>query len=280
MIWRCCDHRFDLEAKTLVMGVLNLTPDSFSDGGRFFDHSAAVHHALRMADESADIIDIGGQSSRPGSEPVPAEEELERTCPVIARIISARPEICISIDTSKAAVARAALTEGASIVNDISGLEGDPEMLGVVAESDAGCVIMHMRGSPSTMQDAPEYTDAVGEIADYLKRRAEAARQAGIARERICIDPGIGFGKLVEHNLEILRRLNEFAGLGLPVLVGPSRKSFIGKVLGVGVDERLHGTLAACVASVLGGAAVVRVHEVKPARQAVDLARAIRRAAP
>jgi dihydropteroate synthase len=276
MIWRCGTHCFTLGDRTLVMGVLNLTPDSFSDGGQFADPQAAVEHALQMAEAGADIIDIGGESSRPGSASVSAAEEIRRVLPIIGRLAEQQPTLCLSLDTTKAEVAQAGLEAGASIVNDISGLESDPAMLPTLAAAEAGCVIMHMRGTPRTMQDNPQYRDVVEEVGDYLEQRTAAAEAAGIARERICLDPGIGFGKTVEHNLELLGRLDEFARLERPLLIGPSRKAFIGATLNLAVGERLEGTLAACVAAVLHGAAIVRVHDVKEVRRAVDLADAIR----
>ncbi|MFC1601688.1 dihydropteroate synthase [Candidatus Sumerlaeota bacterium] len=276
MIWRCANHQFETGRQTLIMGIVNVTPDSFSDGGQLATTDDAVRHACELADQGADIIDIGGESSRPGAEPVSAEQELERIRPVIAELHRQRPELCISIDTVKAQVAEQALAAGASIVNDISGLEHDPQMLATVAASQAGCVIMHMQGAPRTMQRDPQYKDVVRDIMTYLEGRLAAALEAGIQRERICLDPGIGFGKTLAHNLELLRRLNEFNGLERPVLVGPSRKSFIGQALELEVDQRQEGTIAACVAASLNGAAAVRVHEVPPIRRALALSDAIR----
>jgi len=256
------------------MGILNVTPDSFSDGGRYLDPDAAVARAKEMAAEGADIIDIGGESTRPGAEPVGADEELRRVLPVIERLGGDCPPV--SIDTSKAAVARAALAAGASIVNDVTALRGDREMAAVVAESGAGLVLMHMRGEPRTMQKNPRYDDVVGEIGAFFEERLDFARRAGIAPEQIVLDPGIGFGKTLSHNLEILRRLGEFLRLGRPVLVGPSRKSFIGHILGTPVEQRLEGTAAAVAAAVLGRASVVRVHDVKEMRRVALVAEAIR----
>ena len=278
MNWRCGKSRFALGDRTLVMGVLNLTPDSFSDGGSFFELQAAEAHALEMAEAGADIIDIGGESSRPGAAPVEADEEIDRVVPLIELLAQKLPELCLSLDTTKAAVAKAGLAAGAEIINDISGLTGDPLMLETVAGSTAGCVIMHMLGTPRTMQNNPQYRDVVEELAAYLKQRTAAAVEGGIARERICLDPGIGFGKTAEHNLELLGRLKEFSRLGQPMLVGPSRKSFIGETLGLAVEERLEGTIAACVMAVMNGAAIVRVHDVKAVRRAVDFTDAVRRA--
>lgn len=268
--------------KTIVMGILNVTPDSFSDGGRFADHSAAVAHALQMARDGADIIDVGGESTRPGAEPVSAEVELERVIPVI-REIAKRNRIPISIDTSKAIVARAALEAGASIVNDVTAMSGDPEMAAVVAETGAAVVLMHMKGTPRTMQQNPTYDDVVREIAEFLRRAIERLplefRGVGGANpsfSRVLIDPGIGFGKTTSHNLEILARLDEFASLDCPLVVGPSRKSFIGNVLNLPVGERLEGTAASVAAAIFGGAHIVRVHDVLPMRRVADLCDAVR----
>ncbi len=257
--------------RVLVMGILNVTPDSFSDGGRFLDPDRAVAHALRLQEEGADIIDIGGESTRPGAEPVPLEEELRRVIPVLEKLRGVL-RIPVSIDTYKAEVAEAAIELGARIVNDVTALRADPRMPEVVARSGVGLVLMHMKGTPKDMQENPIYTDVVAEIKGFLRERISAALSRGIAPEQIAVDPGIGFGKKLEHNLEILWRLEEFLELGRPVLVGPSRKSFIGEILGLPVEERLEGTLAACAVAVVRGADIVRVHDVLPARRAVDLA--------
>jgi len=264
------------DGRVLIMGILNVTPDSFSDGGRFLSPDAAVERALAMEKEGADIIDVGGESSRPGAEPVPVEEELRRVLPVLERL-RGKLRIPISIDTTKAEVAEAALRAGASIVNDISALRFDPAMAPLVAKFGAGLVLMHMLGTPKTMQQAPHYEDVVTEVRDFLAERAQYAQSQGIPREAIAVDPGIGFGKTVEHNLELLRRLPELVELGFPVLVGPSRKSFIGAILGLGVEERLEGTLAACAVAVVRGANILRVHDVKEVRRAADLALHLRR---
>ena len=264
------------DGRVLIMGILNVTPDSFSDGGRFLSPDAAVKRALIMEKEGADIIDVGGESSRPGAEPVPVEEELRRVIPVLERL-RGKLRIPISIDTTKAEVAEAALRAGASIVNDISALRFDPAMAFVVAEFGAGLVLMHMLGTPKTMQQAPHYEDVVREVREFLAERALYAQSQGIPREAIAVDPGIGFGKTVEHNLELLRRLPELVELGFPVLVGPSRKSFIGAILGLGVEERLEGTLAACAVAVVRGADILRVHDVREVRRAADLALHLRR---
>jgi len=264
------------DGRVLIMGILNVTPDSFSDGGRFLSPDAAVERALAMEKEGADIIDVGGESARPGADPVPVKEELRRVLPVLERL-RGKLRIPISIDTTKAEVAEAALRAGASIVNDISALRFDPAMASLVAKFGAGLVLMHMLGTPKTMQQAPHYEDVVTEVRDFLAERAQYAQSQGIPREAIAVDPGIGFGKTVEHNLELLRRLPELVELGFPVLVGPSRKSFIGAILGLGVEERLEGTLAACAVAVVRGADILRVHDVKEVRRAADLALHLRR---
>ena len=261
--------------RTLVMGILNVTPDSFSDGGLYLDVDAAVDHALRMVQEGADIIDVGGESTRPGAEPVPADEEMRRVLPVIERL-TAQTDVTISIDTYKSSVAREALKAGACIVNDISGLRFQPEIAAVAADANAYLVIMHSVHTPATMQVNPRYDDVVAEVKSFLGRQSLAAQQSGVPRERIIIDPGIGFGKTVEHNLELLRHLPELAELGYPVLVGVSRKSFIGAILGGAVpSERLEGTIAAVALSIAGGARVVRVHDVGPVVKAVRVADAV-----
>ncbi len=257
--------------RVLVMGVLNVTPDSFSDGGAFFEHEAAVARGLEMVGEGADILDIGGESTRPGAEPVGADEELGRVLPVIERL-SAQVDVPISIDTNKAEVARAALRAGATIVNDVTAFRGDPRMADLVAREGAGLVIMHMKGTPADMQRDPSYEDVVGEIRHFLAERVALALEAGIPRSHIMVDPGLGFGKTVEHNLEILRRLEAFRDLGVRLLVGPSRKSFIGRLAGLEVDRRVEATLAVCAVAVARGADAVRVHDVAPARRAVDMA--------
>ncbi len=264
---------YDLSARTHIMGVLNVTPDSFSDGGKYAGNDAAVEGALAMIDEGADFIDVGGESSRPGSDAVPADEELRRVVPVIEKIASKRT-IPISVDTCKSVVAKAALDAGAVIVNDISGLTFDGNMMHVVANAGASVVIMHMKGNPKTMQENPQYRDVVSEVRSFLKRQAEKARAAGI--RQIIIDPGIGFGKNLDHNLRLISALKEIAGLGFPVLVGPSKKSFLGKILGLSVDQRLEGTAAAVTACILNGASIVRVHDVRAMKRVSAVADAIR----
>ncbi len=254
------------------MGVLNVTPDSFSDGGDFLDVEAAVSHAKQMALDGADIIDVGGESSRPGSDPVSKEEELQRVIPVIERLAE-EVNVPISIDTYKPEVAEAALEAGASLVNDIGGL-GDLNMVRVAAEHNVPVVLMHMQGKPKTMQDDPQYDDVIKEILRLFEERIEVAKKAGV--KDIIIDPGIGFGKTLEHNLEILRRVEEFTGLGHPVLIGPSRKGFIGAITDLPVEERLEGTIAAVAISAWNGASIVRVHDVKECRRALQIVDAVK----
>ena len=276
-VWRVGERAFDCSERTLVMGILNVTPDSFSDGGRFLDRAAAVAHATRMVDDGADILDVGGESTRPGSNAVSVDEELERVRPVIERLAELHPAIPISIDTRKASVAAEALAAGAAIVNDVSG-GADPDMFDVVRERDAAVVLMHMRGEPKTMQEAPRYDDVVGEVHEYLRQRIEAAELAGIDPERIAIDPGIGFGKDLEHNLELMRRVDVLLDLRRPVLVGPSRKRFLGTILDVPEDDRVEGTIGAVVWLVSRGAHLARVHDVREVVRAVRVADAIARA--
>jgi dihydropteroate synthase len=254
------------------MGVVNVTPDSFSDGGLFLDAGGAVEHAKRLVDEGADILDVGGESSRPGSDPVTEEEEWARLEPVL-RCLLREVNAPVSVDTYKAQTARRALEAGAHIINDITGLT-DPAMVEVVAKHQAPAVIMHMRGRPKTMQQNVHYEDVVEEVKSFLAAQAENATRAGV--QQVIVDPGIGFGKNTEHNLQLLRRLGELAALPYPLLVGPSRKSFLGNLTGAAVGDRLGGTLSAVTAAVLGGADIVRVHEVKECRQAVLVADAIR----
>lgn len=249
--------------RTVVMGILNVTPDSFYDGGRYDQPEAAVQRALQMVEEGADILDIGGESTRPGSQPVSEEEELRRVMPVI-EAVRQRVGVPLSIDTTKSRVAERALQVGACMVNDISGLGFDPRMAKVVAQYGAMCCIMHIQGTPQTMQQDPHYDDVVRHISRYFEERLALAEQAGISREHIWLDPGIGFGKTVEHNIEILRRLRELTTFGLPLLVGTSRKSFIGKVLGgLPPEQRLEGTAATVAIAIMNGANAVRVHDVK-----------------
>jgi dihydropteroate synthase len=249
--------------RTVIMGILNVTPDSFYDGGRYARAEAAVQHALQMVQDGADIVDIGGESTRPGSQPVPEEEELRRVLPVI-EAVRGQVDVPISIDTTKSRVAERALQAGACMVNDISGLGFDPRMAEVVARHGALCCVMHIQGTPQTMQQNPQYEDVVRDISRYFEERLALAERAGILRENIWLDPGIGFGKTVEHNLEILRRLREFTAFGLPILIGTSRKSFIGKILGdLPPEERLEGTAATVAIAIMNGANAVRVHDVR-----------------
>jgi dihydropteroate synthase len=276
-IWRIGERAFDCSKRTLVMGILNVTPDSFSDGGRFLDRATAVTHATRLVDDGADILDIGGESTRPGSTPVSADEELERVHPVIERLAELHPGVPVSIDTRKADVAAEALDAGATIVNDVSG-GADPAMFDVVRDRGAAVVLMHMQGDPGTMQRAPHYDDVVGEVHEYLRQRIEAAELAGIDAERIAIDPGIGFGKDLDHNLELMHGVDALLDLGRPVVVGPSRKQFIGTILDLPEEERVEGTVGAVVWMVVRGAHVVRVHDVREVARAVRVSDAIARA--
>lgn len=279
MIWQAGDITFHLGpgARPLVMGVLNVTPDSFSDGGLFHKPGDALAAARCMIDEGADIIDIGGESTRPGAAPIDVEEEWRRVGPVITGIKRASPSALISIDTYKSEVARRALAEGAAIVNDISADRMDPALWDVVAGSRCGYVLMHMQGTPESMQSAPYYDDCVKEIGAFLNQKMAALELCGVGRQRILPDPGIGFGKRLKDNLTLLANLGALQTLvDRPLLVGPSRKRFIGDVLNLPVEERLEGTLAACAIAVWQGAAVLRVHDVRAARRACDLAAAIR----
>jgi dihydropteroate synthase len=256
------------------MGVVNVTPDSFSDGGQFLDPAAAVAHGAELAAEGAVILDIGGESTRPGALPVPAEEELRRVLPVIEGIRSAVPAVAVSIDTSKAAVADAAIEAGATLVNDVTALRGDPAMAGLIAQRRVDCCLMHMLGTPRTMQRDPHYDDVVSEVKAFLEERMAFAVAGGVDERRLLLDPGIGFGKTVEHNLELLRRLDEIVALGRPVVIGTSRKSFLGRITGREVDERLAGTIATNVLAYERGARVFRVHDVAPVRDALAVAAA------
>ena len=257
-----------------LMGVVNVTPDSFSDGGRYLDPEAAIAHGLALAAEGAAILDVGGESTRPGAAPVPADEELHRVLPVIEGLAAAGHEAKISVDTSKAAVAAEAIRAGATMVNDVTALRGDPGMVEVVANAGADCCLMHMLGEPRTMQKDPRYDDVVAEVKAFLEDRLAFAVAAGIAEERVILDPGIGFGKTAAHNLELLARLRELVAIGPPVMIGTSRKSFIGRLTGRGVDERLAGTIASCVVAYEHGARVFRVHEVGPVSDALTVAAA------
>ncbi len=264
-----CAGRFTLALdRPLVMGVVNITPDSFSDGGRFYNPSEAIAGAQRLIEEGADIVDIGGESSRPGAAAVDVGEELQRILPVITALRDAA--VPVSVDTAKPEVMRAALDAGASMVNDIEALQA-PGALAAVVASDAAVCLMHMQGRPRTMQQAPQYGDVVAEVATFLRGRADIAMAAGIARERIVIDPGFGFGKSVEHNLELLRHLRRFTEAGFPVLAGLSRKSTLGAITGRPVEQRLHSSVAAALLAVERGAAIVRVHDVAATRDALAI---------
>ncbi|HEY3491626.1 MAG TPA: dihydropteroate synthase [Solirubrobacterales bacterium] len=258
---------------TKLMGVVNVTPDSFSDGGLFLDPEAAIAHGRELAAAGAEVLDVGGESTRPGAEAVSEDEELRRVIPVIQGLVAT--EARISVDTSKAAVAAAALDAGAEIVNDVTALRGDRAMAALCAERGAIVVLMHMRGEPRTMQDDPRYEDVVAEVKAFLAERLEEATGAGIAEDRVWLDPGIGFGKTAAHNMELLRRLGELRDLGRPLVIGTSRKSFIGKVDGSPADERLGGTIASSVLAAAEGAEVLRVHDVAEVRQALAVATAI-----
>lgn len=275
-LWHCGSYRLNYARRPLIMAILNMTPDSFSDGGLFFNPDRAVEQALRMEAEGADLIDIGGESTRPGAAPVSAEEEIGRVVPVVEQLAK-RLAIPISIDTTKSEVAKRAVEAGASIINDVSGFTRDPKMLTVAADGKSGLVIMHTKGTPQTMQRHPRYRDLIGEIFRFLIERIDAAVAHRIPRNRIAIDPGIGFGKTANHNLKILHRLGDFADLGAPLLVGPSRKSFIGRILDLPPSERLEGTAAAAAIAVFQGARIIRVHDIKPLARVVRVAEAIRK---
>jgi dihydropteroate synthase len=257
-----------------IMGVVNVTPDSFSDGGQYLDSAAAIAHGVELEAEGAAMLDIGGESTRPGAAPVPEPEELRRVIPVIEGLIAAGCRAQISIDTSKSGVAARALAAGATLVNDVTALRGDPDLAAVVAEANADCCLMHMLGTPRTMQDDPHYDDVVGDVKAFLEERMSFAISHGIAEDRIMLDPGIGFGKTVEHNLELVRRLGELVELGRPVVIGTSRKSFLGKITGREVDDRVAATVATNVLAYERGARVFRVHDVAPVRDALTVAAA------
>ncbi len=276
MHWQCRQDRLIIGAQPLIMGILNATPDSFSDGGSYLSLDAALARGREMLAQGADIIDIGGESTRPGAEPVDARTEMGRVLPVIEALATV-PGARISIDTAKAEVAREAVRAGACIINDVTALEGDPQMAAVVRETGAGVVLMHMRGTPRTMQDNPQYGDVAGEVADWLATRLVAAGVSGIATEAVVLDPGIGFGKTAAHNIALIAGLDRIARLGRPVLAGMSRKRFIGVLSGVeDADDRLAGSLAALTAAILHGASILRVHDVAESVQAARVAVAVR----
>jgi len=256
------------------MAVVNVTPDSFYDGGVYFEPARAVERGLELAADGADIIDIGGESTRPGSNPVPAEEEKRRVLPLITALRK-KTKVLISIDTTKAEVAEAAVAAGAEIINDISAGRGDARMLPLAARTGAGLILMHMKGTPQTMQVSPHYEDVLAEVKSFLEERVEAAISSGVRKERIIIDPGIGFGKNLGHNLTLINNIATLAELGRPVLVGISRKSFIGKILNLEAQDRLEGTIAAAVVSIVRGASLLRVHDLQAVKRAVTVAETI-----
>jgi len=269
-------HHFRLEERTHVMGVLNVTPDSFSDGGLFFETDRAIEHGIAMVEEGADFIDVGGESTRPFSGRLSSDEELLRVIPVIDAI-AREVSVPISIDTCKGSVAREALRAGASIINDISALRLDPEMASVAAEAGVPVILMHMKGTPEDMQRNPVYSDLISEIRDFLKDAARRAVEAGISEDLIVLDPGIGFGKTFDHNLQIIRNLSSFSSLGRPVLIGTSNKAFIGKILGKEAHERLTGSMATVAVAAMNGVHIVRVHRVKEAVETVKVVDAVKR---
>lgn len=266
------------DKETLVMGIVNVTPDSFSDGGKFYSTKDAIAHASKLICEGADIIDIGGESTRPGANEISSSDELKRVIPVIKGIRSNNPDILISIDTTKAIVAKEAVEVGANIINDVSGLSFDSQMPKTVASLNAPIIIMHMKGNPRNMQKNPEYKDLIDEILDYFKERIKIATKAGIDREMIILDPGIGFGKTIEHNFQILSKLNKFNKLELPLLIGTSRKSFIGLTLNLSPEDRVDGTAATVALGVNNGARIVRVHDVEKMKRVVTITDRIRNA--
>lgn len=274
-VWRIRGGVLSTEAP-LILGVLNVTPDSFSDGGRYLDPDDAERRARELVDAGADLLDVGGESTRPGARPVSAREEWERIAPVLERVTDL--PVPVSVDTRKEEVARRALEAGAAVINDVSGLRDDPGIGALAAEYGAGLVVMHMRGDPRTMQDDTQYEDVVDEVKERLRDSLRRAREAGCDPEQVVVDPGIGFGKSVEGNLRLLARVGAFAELGRPVLIGPSRKSFVGHVLDLPVDQRAEGSVAACVVALERGARLFRAHDVRATRRALDLATAVRRA--
>ncbi|HEV8360261.1 MAG TPA: dihydropteroate synthase [Candidatus Thermoplasmatota archaeon] len=279
MAWRCGSHTFPVGERTLIVGIVNVTPDSFSDGGRFLDRDAAIAHGLRLLDEGADLLDVGGESTRPGARPTPADEEQRRVLPVIEALAARAP---VSVDTRKPEVARAALQLGACVVNDVQALAA-PGMLELCADARCGVVLMHMQGEPATMQRDPQYRDVVAEVREFLGERAALAQKAGIAREAIAVDPGLGFGKANEHNVALLRGLDQLRALGYPLVVGHSRKSFLARLACRGPEEppadRLPAGLAVAALAVARGADILRTHDVRATRDAACVADALARGA-
>jgi dihydropteroate synthase len=279
LVWSFAGIDHALGTFPRLMGIVNATPDSFSDGGHFLDPAAALQHALKLVEDGADILDIGGESTRPGAIPVPVDEELQRVIPLIERL-AASTQIPISIDTMKARVAREALAAGATIVNDVSALQFDEQMIEVCADSDCGVIVMHMQGTPQTMQHSPHYENVVEEVREFLAGRVAALDAAGIAPERIVLDPGIGFGKTAAHNLDLLRNIERLRSLDRPVLIGHSRKRFLGKLLGKAIDERTAGTIGVSIALAQQHADILRVHDVAAVKDALRAWRAISGEAP
>lgn len=274
MLWRACHHEFRFPGPALVMGILNVTPDSFSEGNRFASADAAINRGREMIRQGADILDVGGESTRPGADPVPEEEELRRVIPVI-RALSKEVRVPLSIDTTKPGVARAALEAGACIINDVAAAMADPAMARLVAESRAGYVVMHMQGTPRTMQVEPRYDDVLADIAAFFRLTLARLEAAGVAEEQTVLDPGIGFGKALEHNLELLANIAAFREFGRPLLVGVSRKSFIGRLTGAATEARLPGSIASACLAVGGGVSIVRAHDVTETIQALRVSEAI-----
>lgn len=275
MGWQCGDRSLPVETRPIVMGILNVTPDSFSDGGRYATPARAIEHAQTMIEQGADIVDVGGESTRPGAAEVDTSDELARVIPVI-RELARSTSVAISIDTTKAHVAREAMAAGAHIINDVSALSADPAMAAVAVDSRAGVILMHMQGTPRTMQRHPTYDHVVEEVSAYLSDRAAHAEQEGVALERVAVDPGIGFGKTLEHNTSLLAGLDQIAALGFPVVAGLSRKSFLESLTGRDVNDRLSGSLSALACAILAGAQVLRVHDVAESLDAIRVATAIR----
>lgn len=275
-LWRCGPHAIPLRERTLVMGIVNVTPDSFSDGGQYGSVDDAVKHGIQMVSDGADLLDVGGESTRPGSDPMSADEELGRVVPVIQRLTHELPDTPVSVDTRKAEVARSALEAGAAIVNDIAA-GADPQMFETVRQAQAGMILMHMKGEPKTMQEEPTYYDVLAEVRGSLGERVEAAVAAGIGLDQLCIDPGLGFGKTLENNLAILHEIDSFHHLEVPVLVGPSRKRFIGALTDTEVDDRLEGTAGVVAWCAARGVDIVRVHDVKEMVRVVRVVDAITR---